>query len=229
MRAPSYLFAALLPLLLALPRADAVLPPQVYEQARQSAALHLQVLVRAMTPPAATPGLCAVQGEVARVLRDRTGGWAAGRALTFDLACTRPEDTPVPGPQLWLPLEEIRPGRFVDAYLDVDGDGALRVARWNASLHDELPPAEPEQPGAVAPPSAPGAPALDSPAPGLAPPTGARFHRDDEAPQVPDAAPAPAVGAPADAAAAPLPAAPAAPTPPPTPQPSVNSGGCQGR
>ena len=53
--------------------ASAVMPPWVYQQARDTAAFHVQVKVLHVTGPARTPGECATTGEVVRVFRTTPG------------------------------------------------------------------------------------------------------------------------------------------------------------
>jgi hypothetical protein len=53
--------------------AEAVMPPQVYQQVREQATYHVQVQVTRVVPPAQTPGECLTSGEVVRIFRDKSG------------------------------------------------------------------------------------------------------------------------------------------------------------
>src|SRR5262245_11452169 len=50
--------------------ASAMMPPWVYQQARDKAMFHVQVKVVNVTGPTQTPGECSVTGEVVRIFRN---------------------------------------------------------------------------------------------------------------------------------------------------------------
>jgi hypothetical protein len=49
--------------------AEAVMPPWVYQQAREQATSHVQVKVTRVDSPTMTPGECETTGEVVRIFR----------------------------------------------------------------------------------------------------------------------------------------------------------------
>jgi hypothetical protein len=54
---------------LGISAAEAVMPPWVYQQAREQATSHVQVKVTRVDSPAMTPGECETTGEVVRIFR----------------------------------------------------------------------------------------------------------------------------------------------------------------
>src|SRR3989442_10348457 len=77
--------------------AEAVMPPWVYQQAREQATYHVQVKVTRVDSPAMTPGECDTTGEVVRIFRDRSGELRVGTTLGFSVSCMRPGDSMVVG------------------------------------------------------------------------------------------------------------------------------------
>lgn len=132
-RAPS---TALTLLLLFAATADAVMPPEVYRQARRDAAHHVQVEITKATVPDRTPGECRLEGTVVKVFRSRGDVLAAGTPVAFTLSCLRPGDEPMLGGTLWGSADSLRAARFVEAYFDGADAGALHVARWQYMLID---------------------------------------------------------------------------------------------
>jgi len=55
------------PVGLGISAAEAVMPPWVYQQAREQATSHVQVKVTRVDSPAMTPGECETTGEVVRI------------------------------------------------------------------------------------------------------------------------------------------------------------------
>ncbi|MGE5476701.1 MAG: hypothetical protein ACM3Q1_08615 [Bacteroidales bacterium] len=81
--------------------------PQALEQVRANAPLHLQIRVSDVDVPPGKDGVahCTVTGTVAKVFRDRIGGYASRRApVSFDMLCRVPvpQPEPVPGAPLQI-------------------------------------------------------------------------------------------------------------------------------
>lgn len=109
--------AALAALLAAAGAAQAVMPPAVYEQARDDAPYHVQVAVRSVAVADQTPGACTVSGEVVRIFRDTGGRLAVGEPVTFSVSCTRAGDRVPIGGVLWTDAARLSAARFVEAFL----------------------------------------------------------------------------------------------------------------
>ncbi len=137
--------------ILMLPALSA-LPPHVYQQARDEAALHLYVQIVEAERPKAFPGVCWVEGKVVRVLRDRTSGLEKETLVRFPAPCTGPGARPMAGPAKWIPVSRMAPGMYLDGYFNVPGQAGkgqqtlpevgegpveLQVATWNIRAIDE--------------------------------------------------------------------------------------------
>ncbi len=111
-----------------------MLPPKVYEEARRTAAEHVLVAIERVGPLSGRWfGTCKIEARVVRCWRGRLG---PGDAVTFEVACIRPEaprrDVPI-GSTLWLPLEKVQAACVLEAFLDRDG-ARLDVASGQVSI-----------------------------------------------------------------------------------------------
>ncbi len=114
-------------LLLAMPATTlAVLPPDVYREARRTADHHVQTEVTGVKAPAKTPGDCIIEGRVATVFR---GDLAKGTPVSYPVACLRTGDMPPVGGTLWGNADELTSARFMEVYLNGQAP-RLSVARW---------------------------------------------------------------------------------------------------
>jgi|HigsolmetaAR201D_1030396.scaffolds.fasta_scaffold33038_2 hypothetical protein len=112
--------AAALGVLLAWTRsAAALMPPEVYEEGRNSAPYHLEVRIVAMTPDDDPIGQCAVEAVVETVHRDGSARLAPGDAVTFDVDCVRADADPnqILDGVLYERVEDLAPGTLLDVYL----------------------------------------------------------------------------------------------------------------
>lgn len=116
-------------------RGSAVLPPDVYIEARASADHHVQVAVQQVRPPETTPGLCRLKARVVTVFRSRDRHLEVGTPVAFALDCLTDGDTPPTGGTLWALVQSIQDARFIEVYLDGEA-GALQVARWQYGIID---------------------------------------------------------------------------------------------
>jgi hypothetical protein len=112
---------------------EAVMPPWVYEQARDQATYHLQIKVTRVTSSARTPGECETSGEVVRIFRDRSGGLRLGTPLAFAVSCSRRGDTPMPGGTLWTDHDALMRAKYLEAFLNRT-DGRYQVALWQSRI-----------------------------------------------------------------------------------------------
>jgi hypothetical protein len=118
---------------LGISMADAVLPPKVYEQARELATYHVQVKVVRVAPPPTTPGECQLTGEVVRVFRDKSATLTMWTRLEFMVSCIRRGDTPLIGGTLWTDLGELMKARYLEVFLN-QVDGKYEVALWQSRI-----------------------------------------------------------------------------------------------
>ncbi|HKA55716.1 MAG TPA: hypothetical protein VKJ47_18845 [Candidatus Binatia bacterium] len=121
-------------LLFLLPSAAAaVMPPWVYQEARDKAMFHVQVKVLKVAGPAQTPGPCAVTGEVVRIFRDQPGTLKPGAVLDFAVDCSKPGDPVVMGGTLWTNYESLLKARYLEVFLNSTERG-YEVASWQSRI-----------------------------------------------------------------------------------------------
>ncbi|MEZ5668945.1 MAG: hypothetical protein R3F55_16185 [Alphaproteobacteria bacterium] len=102
--------------------AQAMMPPEVYEQARASAPLHLVVEIVAVEPADAAIGTCSIDAVVVETLRDATGSVDAGDPVSFAVDCLRADADPnmIPDCVIFQNVEALLAGVQMDVYLDTD-------------------------------------------------------------------------------------------------------------
>jgi hypothetical protein len=126
-------FACLL--LLLTTSARALMAPEFYRQARVDAPFHVQVAIDKVTPPAAGPGSCKVEGKVAEVFRDAGNKVPGGTPVSFSVACRREgEQVPIGGAK-WTDTAALTSAKYIEVYLTPGVDG-YAVAMWNSKLID---------------------------------------------------------------------------------------------
>jgi hypothetical protein len=99
---------------------SAMMPPYVYEEARNEAADVVVIAVQNVIAPE-TYGVCEVQGIVHAV--ERGTRYAEGEPITLKVDCLRSgaaADVPVGG-TIWQDVEALTQSRFGRAYLNEDG------------------------------------------------------------------------------------------------------------
>lgn len=114
-------------------RISAVMPPWVYEEARDKAMFHVQVKILKVTAPAQTPGECAVEGEVVQIFRDTPGTLKQGTVLTFTVSCSKPGDPVIVGGTLWTNLDSLMQAKYLEAFLNGSEHG-YGVALWQSFI-----------------------------------------------------------------------------------------------
>jgi hypothetical protein len=113
--------------------AEAVMPPWVYQQAREQATYHVQVKVTRVDSPAMTPGECETTGEVVRIFRDRSGELRRGTTLGFSVSCLRPGDRPVVGGTLWTNHDSLKQAKYLEAFLN-RVERRYQIALWQSRI-----------------------------------------------------------------------------------------------
>jgi hypothetical protein len=108
------------------------LPPYVFEEARATAAAHVQLEVVRVGPvrrhdggARGIQGVCPVEGRVARVFRGRL---KVGDVVSLGVSCaTRDADIPAGG-TIWTDLDTLQSARALEAYL-APAAGGYEVVR----------------------------------------------------------------------------------------------------
>lgn len=113
--------------------AFAMMPPGVYEEARETAMFHVQVKILNMTGPARTPGPCVVTGEVVRIFRDKPGTLKPGVTIEFAVDCSKPGDPVVIGGTLWTDYDRLRQAKYLEVFLNSTERG-YEVALWQSRM-----------------------------------------------------------------------------------------------
>ena len=111
----------------------AVMPPWVYEKARNEAPYHIQVRVLSVNGPARTPGECAITSEVVRIFRDQPGKLKQGLRVAFTVSCQKPEDRPIVGGTLWTDYESLLNAQYLEVFLNGNERG-YEVALWQSKI-----------------------------------------------------------------------------------------------
>ena len=114
-------------------RSAAVMPPDVYIDARAAADHHVQVALHEVRRPAVTPGLCGIEASVITVFRSHDQQLAQGTPVAFTVDCLGEADEPIPGGTLWGRVGDLQQARYIEVYLD-GPPGALEVARWQYGI-----------------------------------------------------------------------------------------------
>ena len=113
--------------------AEAVMPPWVYQQAREQATYHVQVKVTRGDSPAKTPGECETTGEVVRIFRDRSGELRLGTTVGFSVSCMRPGDPMVVGGTLWTDHDRLKQAKYLEVFLN-RVERRYQIALWQSRI-----------------------------------------------------------------------------------------------
>ncbi|ABS67886.1 hypothetical protein Xaut_2644 [Xanthobacter versatilis] len=103
--------------------ATALMPPYVYENARNDAK---SVIVIAVDEVAVTPhpfGTCTVTGTVKKVERGTT--YSTGQKVELGVPCAKPNASPPLGGTIYQDVDRLKASRFGRAYLDAAGQVVL--------------------------------------------------------------------------------------------------------
>lgn len=125
--------------------AQAMMPPEVYQEARDSATYHLTVEIVAVTPSEDAFGDCQVEAKVVDVARDLTESLGVGDPVSFSVNCLRADADPdeIPMCVMFLRTENLVVGARLDAYLN-GGPDAFNVAEGQVSFVDAAAGASPD-------------------------------------------------------------------------------------
>jgi hypothetical protein len=139
-----------LPLFFLTTRASALMPPWVYQQARDAAMFHAQVKIVKVTGPAQTPGECSVTGEVVRIFRNTPGTLRQGATLDFTVSCSKHGDPVIIGGTIWTDYDSLMQAKYLEVFLNSTERG-YEVALWQSRII-EAPTEQPTFPAAKAEP-----------------------------------------------------------------------------
>lgn len=116
----------------------ALLAPDYYRKARESAPDVVVVKVHAVAGPAHGAGFgdCAVAGTVTEV--ERGTRYRIGAVLTLSVPCRKAGAQPMPGPVQWTEFDKLRAAPFGRAFLAADG----KLALYQYDLLAKAPPAK---------------------------------------------------------------------------------------
>jgi len=128
--------------------AFAVMPPWVYQRAREEATYHIQVRILRMAGPDKTPGECSVVAEVVRIFRDKSAALTTGTTLDFTVSCSKAGDRVPIGGTLWTDHDRLMQAKFLEVFLNSDG-GRYQVALWQSRII-EVPTEQPTFPPTTA-------------------------------------------------------------------------------
>lgn len=101
-------------LALAAGTAQALLPPQYYEQARTEARDVLTIEINSVGNPSGDYGDCAVSGKVIEV--ERGSAFKVGQTATLQVACIAGPGTPPPGPRIWQQHDRLTAAKRLKAW-----------------------------------------------------------------------------------------------------------------
>jgi hypothetical protein len=126
----------------------AMMPPQVYQEARDTAMFHVQVKITRITGPDCTPGECSVTGEVVRIFRNKPGVLQQGATLNFGVSCTKPGNPVIIGGTIWTDYDKLVKAQYLEVFLNRTDHG-YEVALWQSQIIEE-PTAQPTFPSSDA-------------------------------------------------------------------------------
>jgi hypothetical protein len=117
--------------------AYALMPPQVYREARAAAPYHVQIAVTKVDAPRVGPGTCSVEGQVLKIFKNETGKLTDDMTVGFDVACRREGEQVPLGGTIWLDTGALEKADYMEVYLTDAGEG-FAVPLWNYKLIQHL-------------------------------------------------------------------------------------------
>ena len=96
--------------------AIAMMSPEEYRAARESATYWLQLRIDAVKAPHTLPGPCIVRGEITRIFR---GPIPAAKTIDLEVECKRRGERSPPGDEFRMDVEELHAGRYVEAFANL--------------------------------------------------------------------------------------------------------------
>ena len=106
--------------------AIAMMSPEEYRAAREAATYWMQLRIDAVKAPPDLPGSCIVRGKVTRVFR---GSSPAAKSIDLEVECKRRGERSPPGDEFRVDIEELRAGRYVEAFANLSGGRFIVAAR----------------------------------------------------------------------------------------------------
>ena len=103
-----------------------MMPPEQYRAARAAASHWLQLRITAMEAPKANPAVCVVRGEVTHTFR---GPPPATKTIELEVECKKRGERSPPGDEFRIEMEDLVPGRYLEAFAEVRGARYAVVAR----------------------------------------------------------------------------------------------------
>ncbi len=110
--------------------AHAMMAPEVYRKARQSAAYHVQLAITKVDAPRQGPGGCLVEGQVLKIFKNAGDKLAPDQIIEFPVACYRRGESVPIGGTVWLDTDQLEKADYIEVYLNEDGEG-FTPALWN--------------------------------------------------------------------------------------------------
>jgi hypothetical protein len=117
--------------------AYALMPPEVYRNARAEAPYHVQVAITKVDAPRKGPGDCGVEGQVLRIFKNATGRLANDMIVGFTVACHREGEVVPIGGTIWLDTDALEKADYMEVYLADTAEG-FSVPLWNYKLIPKL-------------------------------------------------------------------------------------------
>ena len=93
--------------------ASAVLAPEFYEEARRSAASHLQIEIEEVSGPGGGMGDCMVEGKAVKIFK---GGVEPGQPMRFTISCYDYGSIP-DGATLWTDYDALKEAHYIEAFM----------------------------------------------------------------------------------------------------------------
>lgn len=115
----------------------ALMPPQVYRDAREKAPYHVQIAITKVDAPRVGPGTCPVEGQVLKIFKNETGKLANDMMVDFEVACRHAGDRVPIGGTIWLDTDALEKADYMEVYLTDAAEGFV-VPLWNYKLIDHI-------------------------------------------------------------------------------------------
>jgi hypothetical protein len=118
-----------------------MMSPHVYEEARASAPLHIQLWRTNLSAGQSDSGSLAVTGRIVRIFRNDGNLLRWGRRVSFIIPVIDKTQPPMPGGTIYHALERIGPAHFLEAFLNsYEGHICLVRSQVAAIRHPTLSP-----------------------------------------------------------------------------------------
>ena len=102
-----------------------MMAPEEYRAARAAASHWLQLRILATQSPRKLPGVCVVRSEVTRTFR----GAPPAKTIDLEIECKKHGERSPPGDEFRVDVEDLVPGRHLEAFAEARGEHYAVVAR----------------------------------------------------------------------------------------------------